>query len=182
MNENGFGKLYWGFLFIMIDFRIQGFDILPDIIGYILFAIGFSVLAVNSEYFKKAANFNIPMIILSVFSIYEKLAQGGGIHFGPFGPLGVLLAVAGFVLGLLVVYNLFMGIKDMAEKQEQMDMCEEAGQRWEQYLLLQLAALFAIVLFFVPFISIICVIALLIASIAMTVVIMRFMKKCGECL
>lgn len=182
MNENGFSKLYWGFLFIMIDFKIQGFDILPDIVGYILFAVGFSVLAANSEYFKKAANFNIPMIILSAFSIYEKPAQGGGIHFGPLGPLGILIAIAGFVVGLLVVYNLFMGIKDMAGKQEQMDICEESDKRWEQYLLLQVAALLAIVLIFVPFLAIVCVIALLIASVAMTVVIMQFMKKCGECL
>lgn len=36
MNESGFHKLYWGFLFILIDFRINGFDILPNVIGYII--------------------------------------------------------------------------------------------------------------------------------------------------
>lgn len=180
MNENGFNKLYWGFLFVMIDFRINGFDILPDIIGYIFFAAGFSILAVNSIYFVTARNFNIPMIILSVFSIYEKPAQGGGIQLGPLGLFGVLLAIASLVLGLLVVYNLFMGIKDMAERQEKTDIYEEADKRWHQYLLLQLAAIFLFILIFIPALALVFIIVLLITSIVITYLIMKFMKRCGE--
>jgi len=67
MVANGFNKLYWGFLFILIDFRINGFDILPDIIGYILFAFAFSALASGSSHFVLAGRYNIPMIILSTF-------------------------------------------------------------------------------------------------------------------
>jgi hypothetical protein len=166
----------------MIDFKINGFDILPDIIGYILFAVGLSILAENSIYFVKARNFNIPMMILSVFSIYEKPAQGGGIQLGPLGLFGVLVAVAALVLGLLVVYNLFMGIKEMAESRGQIDIYEEADKRWNQYLLLQLAAILAFILVFIPPLAIVYIIIMLIASIALTVFIMQFMKRCGECL
>ena len=66
MVRSGFDKLFWGFLFVMIDFRIQGFDIIPDVIGYILFAVGFHMLAVNSTFFKKAENFNYIMVIVSM--------------------------------------------------------------------------------------------------------------------
>ena len=182
MSENGFNKLYWGFLFVMIDFKINGFDILPDIIGYIFFAVGFSMLAVNSIYFVKARNFNIPMIILSVFFIYEKPAQGGGIQLGPLGWFGVLLGIASFVLGLLVIYYLFQGIKEMAGKQEQMDICEEADKRWNQYLLLQLASILSFILILIPPLAIVYIIVLLIISIVITYYIMQFMKKCGELL
>ena len=182
VNESGFSKLYWGFLFIMVDFRIQGFDILPDIIGYIFFAAGFSILAENSAYFKKAGYINIPMIILSAFSIYEKPAQGGGIQLGPLGLFGILIAIASLVSGLLVVYNLFMGIKEMAEKREQMDIYEEADKRWNQYLLLQLAAILAFVLIFIPPLAIVYIFVMFIVSIVLTVIIMQFMKRCGECL
>ena len=182
MNADGFGKLYWGFLFIMLDFRIQGVDILPDLIGYIFFAVGFSMLAANSLNFKKAENFNIPMIILSVFSIYEKPNQSGGVQFGPFGLLGIPISIASLVLSLMVVYYLFMGIKDMAQMQGQLDIYEEADNRWKQFLYLQLAVLLAFVLIFIPPLAIVYIIVMLIISIVLTVIITQFMKKCGESL
>lgn len=180
MNKSGFDKLYWGFLFVMIDFKIQGFDILPDIVGYILFAIGFSILAERSTYFKKSATFNIPMIILSILSIYEQPSKGSGIQLGQFGLLSIPIAIAGLVFSLLVVYNLFLGIKEMAETQGQMDIYSEADNRWRQFLMLQLVALLAIVLIFIPPLALIFIVGMLIASIALTVVIMKLMQKCGE--
>ncbi|MCY6356302.1 hypothetical protein [Clostridium sp. ZS2-4] len=182
MTESGFRKLYWGFLFIMIDFRIMGFDILPDTIGYILFALGFSILASNSIYFVKARNFNIVMIVLSLFSIYEKPVQSGEswIHFGSLGFIGVLIGVITIILGLLVIYNLFMGIKDMCEQRGEIGLCSEANKRWTQYLQLQIAAIFAFVLIFIPLLAIIYIIVLLVVTVMLTVKIMKFMKKCGE--
>jgi len=180
MNKSGFSKLYWGFLFIMIDFKIQGVDILPDIIGYIFFAVGLSMLAVNSINFKRAGNFNIPMMIISIFTIYEKPAQGVGIQFGPFGILGIPITIAILVLSLLVVYYIFMGIKDMALIQRREDIYEEADNRWRQYLLLQLAILPAFLFIFIPLLASIYIFVMLIVSIVMTRIIMQFMIKCGE--
>ncbi len=182
MYQDGFNKLYWGFLFIMIDFRLQGVDVLPDIVGYILFAVGFGILAAGSEYFDRARNLNIPMIILSIFSIYEKPVQGGGIQFGSFGIWGVLIGIAATVLNLLVIYNLFMGIKNMADQQGKMDLSIEAEKRWSQYLGLQIAAIFTFILILVPAVAFIWVIVLFIAAIILTVAIMRFIKSCGESL
>ena len=182
MNESGFRNLYWGFLFIMVDFRIQGVDVLPDIIGFILFAIGFGILASNSVHFTTARTYNIPMIFLSIFSIYERPAQGGGIEIGLFGPFGILIAIASVILSLLVVYNLFMGIKDMAVQRQEMDLHAEAEERWSQYLLLQIASVLAFILIFVPLLGILYIIALIIASIVIVVKIMVFIKKCEESL
>ena len=178
MNDKRFRKFYWGFFFILIDFKINGFDILPDVIGYILLAIGFRILALNSEYFLTAGKYNIPMIFLSIFSIYEQPAQESGIQLGPFGWFGVLLSIAGLVLGLLVVYNLFQGIKNMAEKQQKADLFSEADQRWHQYLNLQLAALGAFLVVFIPPLALIYIIILLVVSIYLTYYIMKFMNRC----
>ena len=38
MEADAFRLLGLGFLFEMIDFRIAGFDVLPDIFGFILLA------------------------------------------------------------------------------------------------------------------------------------------------
>ena len=95
MNQRGFTQLYWGFLFVMLNFRIQGFDILPDIVGYIFFAFGFAALASNSEHFKKASRLNIPMIILSIFSIYESSPRLGiNVNFDSANALGILYIIS----------------------------------------------------------------------------------------
>lgn len=183
MYKSGFDKFYWGFLFVMINFRIQGFDVLPDIIGYILFAMGFKILAEQSNFFKKAALFNIPMIILSVFSIYQAPANAGTgtmINFGPLGLLGIPLMIAGIVLSLLVVYNLFMGIKEMAELRGEPDIADEAYRRWRQYLMFTLAVLLGFALIIVPGLAIAYIIFMLIMAIVLTTVIMKFMRRCGE--
>jgi len=182
MNINAFNKLYWGFLFIMVDFKLQGFDIFPDMIGYLFFAAGFSMLVLNSEYFKKAGRFNIGMILLSIFSIYEPPAQGGGIQLGPLGLFGILIGILSMVLSLLVVYNLFMGIKEMSTVSGRADIYEESDTKWRQFLALQLAVLLSFVLIFIPPLAIIFIIVLLIISIILTIHIMRFMKICGESL
>ncbi len=180
MNRHAFDKFYTGFLFVLIDFRIQGFDVLPDIIGYIFLAVGLSALAAYGNNFKTASFFNIPMMIISLFSIYEKPAQQSGINFGFMGIWGIPVAVAGFVLNLLVVYYLFKGIKDMARDRGIFQIMDEADQRWKQFLLLQFAAIFGIILFVLPVLAIVYIVGMLIFSIWLTVAVMKFMKACGE--
>ena len=180
MNESGFNKLYWGFIFIMFGFRIQGFDILPDIVGYLFFASAFSDLASSSTYFKEASQYNIPMIIQSAFSIYQRPAQGVGIHLGTFGIFSIAIAIAMFVLNLLVVYNLFMGIKDMAKKQEQVALVNESDERWNQYKMLQIAFLCSFILIFIPLLGMVYIIGIFVATIIITIGILGFLKKCSE--
>jgi hypothetical protein len=182
MNEDAFDKFYWGFLFIMIDFRFQGVDILPDIIGYWMLAGGLGMLASRSIFFEKARSLNMFMIVLSIFQIYDRPAQGGGIQFGFLGPLGALIGIAGTILSLFVIYNLFMGIKDIATMQGNKLISDEAQSRWTQYLALTLGSLLAIVLIIIPPLAMIFLIVLLILSVVLTFMIMGFMKRCGASL
>lgn len=182
MNEIGLNKLYWGFIFIMLSFRIQGFDILPDVVGYLFFASGFSNIVSSSTYFSIAAKYNIPMIILSIFSIYQSPVQGEGIHLGPLGVFSIPVAIASVVLNLLVVYNLFMGIKDMAEKRGQFHLVRESDERWNQYKMLQIAVLFSFILVFIPPLAVVYVIVLFVISIILIIGILGFLKRCSESL
>ena len=182
MNEAGFVKLFWGFIFIMLGFRIQGVDILPNIVGYLLFASAFKDLAVNSTYFSSASKYNIPMIILSIFSIYQSPVQGQGLQLGSLGLFIIPIAIASFVLNLLVIYNLFMGIKDMAKKREQSDLVDDSDSSWNQYKNLQIASLFSFILILIPVIGVLYIIGLFIASIIITVGILGFLKRCSKTL
>jgi hypothetical protein len=182
MYKSAFNKLFWGFLFIMVNFKIQGFDILPNIVGYILFVMGLGQLASRSEHFRKAELFSIPMVILSILSIYERPVQAGGVQVSSGWPFGIILSAASIVLLLLLVYNLLMGIKDMADEQGKRDISEESGRRWNQFLMLEVAVLFAFIIAFVPMLGFIYIIAILIASIVLAVVLMGFMSRCGDSL
>jgi len=193
MNQKSFTQLYWGFLFMMLDFRIQGIDILPDTVGYILFALAFYALASNSGYFDKAFKMNLPMIVLSLFSVYEKQEQGSeinmpgiNINFGNAGTLtilgnaaSILISIASWILSLLIVYYLFMGIKEMSGNVHR-DLYEEADRRWNQYLMLQIGVLLGFVIIFIPGLNFLYVIGILVASIILMLAILRLMKRCGE--
>jgi hypothetical protein len=175
--KSGFDKLFWGFLFVMVDFRLQGIDILPDVIGYIPFAVGFNLLGEYSIHFKKAGTYNMIMIIVSIFQIYEQPAQGGGININPFS---MLVGSVSLLFGLVVGYYLFVGIKDMAQNQAKMDIYEEAGKKWTQYFVLHLAAFFAFVLIFIPPLAFVYIMVLFLIAIILTFIFMGFMKRCGE--
>ena len=115
MSAAALSKFYWGFLFIMVDFRLNGIDLLPDIVGFILFAVGFGLLAAESDYFNQARKLNMVMIILSIFSIYEAPAQDGGIHIAPDWPLGLISGICSLVFTLLVVQPVY-GVRELAER------------------------------------------------------------------
>ncbi len=91
-------------------------------------------LAENSIYFVKARNYNITMIFLSLFSIYQQPGQGSGIQLGLLGLFSIPIAILLMVLSTLVVYNPFMGVKEMAKSREQIDIYTEANTRWKQFL------------------------------------------------
>jgi hypothetical protein len=72
MRREGFMKIFWGLLFVVLDIRIDSIDfILPDFIGYILIVKGLSLLAPEHRGFRKARVFALIMIFVSIPSIIE---------------------------------------------------------------------------------------------------------------
>jgi len=180
MSQSAYRKFYWGFFFIMIDFRLQGIDVLPDVIGYVLFATGFGILAASNAHFRDGGRLNTAMIVMSVFSLYERPVPGGGVHVGTLNPLGLLIGLAAMIVGLLVAYHLFMGTRDLAERLANAGIRDEAGLRWCQYLLFHLAILFGYMMVLVPGLALVYVAVMFVASIVLTWAIMTFMTRCGE--
>jgi len=178
MNKSSFNRLFCGFFFILLNFRINGIDILPDIVGYIFFFLALRDLEIENSFFLKAKNFSMPLILLSLFNIYERPAQSNGVNFGTFGGFGILIGIASLILNLILVYNIFMGIKELAYSKQLSEIATEAQSRWNQYLTLQIAVFAAFLLIFIPFIAFIFIIGLAIGAIVLTISILTFMKKC----
>lgn len=207
MVQKAFRNFYWGFLFVMIDFKLNGFDVLPDIIGYIFFVVGLSSLLNINEQFSKARIFHIIMLVLSIFSIYERPAQEG-VYISTDFWFGFIFGIAILVINLFAFYHLFMGIKQWANEGSASNLdidrweneggasnpndiqwtdegraphlASEADHRWKQYLYLQLAVFGAFLLIIIPPLAFVYIIVLMIASIALTIKFMGFMTRCGQ--
>ena len=135
-----FGQLFWGFFFVMLSFRINRFDILPDVVGYILIFLGTGALAMHNDRFRAAKNASIPLMVLAGIDFIASLGgtspQRGGIDVPLSNAIGlaVILGIATLVLSLLMAYNVCMGIADMAGERGLTDLQREARSRWYLYL------------------------------------------------
>jgi hypothetical protein len=190
VTHRGFRFLFWGFIFVFVDFRIQGFDILPDIIGYVFFAVGLGLLEKENLSEKENRGFAVakvlsyPLIFLSLFSIFQFQAPlNGGFHVNAMVPglWSVLDSLLFTVLDLLMVFHICKGIRAMANHAGFVDLADKAHRRWIQYLCLDIFKFVALLLAFAAQSAgflIIWVIVGFIYAIAMTVLMPMLMAEC----
>ena len=135
---NGFKKIFWGFIFVFVDIRIgfsstdaigYRFDILPDIIGFIMIISGLAMIESLHHRFSEAKKFAYPLAFLSIFSIIEITYPAGEI--GPLFGFFLVVGIIYIVLELLLIYNLCMGI---AGASQTLTLESLAQKRWSLYL------------------------------------------------
>jgi hypothetical protein len=149
---SAFDLLWTAFIFLF-DVRVMGFDVLPDVIGYVLMAIGLRRLASLNKHLATAAKIAPIAALVSLADFYQPPAKGapmlafGGPSFKT--PIGASLTVAGvilIVLNLLVVYHAVAGILQLAKSRKDNEVIESGDARWGEYKALHIA-LIPIVLF-----------------------------------
>ena len=174
---SGYIKLFWGFLFLF-DFRIQGFDILPDIVSYLFFYFGSVELAYENKKFNKAKEYAITLVFLSILNIYQVQVKIEYFSFSLFNSLQMLIGTAVFILDLLMVYYIIAGIVEIAKEAGENKLVDTANGRWRLYLVtgitVYLGGIFA---FIIPQIILFFVIPLLILNIIALVLMMSLMLQ-----
>lgn len=135
----GFAKLFWGLLLVFLDFRVNGFDVLPDIIGFILVYSGLSMLAEEHARFLQAKKITVPLLVLSILDLIPGQLQISVTE--PASLLGFLLAAVATVLNLLLLYYICQGIGELARAEEQHELVNKAGVRWQYFLWVSIAGL-----------------------------------------
>jgi hypothetical protein len=109
-----FAQLFWGFLFDLIDFRINRFDLMPDVIGFLLIMLGCNTLRRYNLRFSVSFAIAIPLMIFSLFDLVHVRGVQLSIDAsgGPVGAaigISVLLAIFVFALDLVMTYNVCAG-------------------------------------------------------------------------
>ncbi len=175
-----FTKLFWGFLFFF-DFRINGLDLLPDIVGYLFIYFGLVELAKRNHNFESARIVTIPLAFFSLFDLIQLQNQGNGIHLNFTSFFAVFLGLLITLINLFMVFKIVMGIKELSRQYGEYALEETANSRWLLYLASQFA-LFIIVPIglLIPLLLAILFIPIFIFFIMVLIMMMLLMKQAEE--
>jgi len=176
--------LLWTAYIFLFDVRIMGFDVLPDVVGYVLMTIGLNRLASLNKHLATAAKLAPVAALVSLADFYLPPAAGapmfafGGPTFKtPIGASLTVASVALIVLNLVVVYHTVAGIIQLARSRKDDEVVEAAEARWGEYKALHIA-LIPIVLFaaLVPAVNWLAPLAQLAIGIVVYLGIMGFLR------
>ncbi|WP_427340742.1 hypothetical protein [Caloranaerobacter sp. DY30410] len=176
----GFSKIFWGFIFLF-DFRLNGVDIIPDFIGFILIYFGLQKLVEKNNNFELAKNLAFPLIFISVFDIYQ--IQKPGINIITMSGIGLIIGAVFTILSLIMVYRICLGISEMANGRSENELATKSMNRWTLYLINQIIIWFILLTSFV-FKNTLTILALTVIIISFVVYILMLMlfKEAGDTL
>jgi len=123
-------------MLVILDFRINSFDLLPDFIGYILVAIGCGGLGAVSRRFHAASTMAWILLVLSVIGFVL-----------PGGSLYSLLRLVSNVADSVMMWQLLGGIMELADAKGRMDLMKDADTRRMTYVLIAVVATLISLLF-----------------------------------
>lgn len=147
MFSMAYRRIFQGLLLVLLDFRIQYFDILPDFLGYILIFRALGTLAEQHSYFSKAKPYALVLIFLSLTSIFEVPQTNLLEHSISTQELGWLLLAQGImILDVVVLYWICQGIGELAKERSLDELREKARFRWQFYF-----AVTSVLLVYTPF-------------------------------
>lgn len=144
--------LLWAAFIFFFDVCIMGFDVLPDVVGYVLMAIGLKQLAFLNRHFATAARISPIVVLVSLADFYQPPAKGASIlafdapSFTTL--LGALLTIAGIVLvalNLFLVYHIITGVIEVAKPRKDDEVIERADSLLGEY-----KALHILLMVFIP--------------------------------
>ncbi|PKM49151.1 MAG: hypothetical protein CVV02_17390 [Firmicutes bacterium HGW-Firmicutes-7] len=133
--NNSYKHLFSGFLLVMLDINIGSFDILPDVIGYILVFLGLGELHSNTgiESFRVARILSIVSAIGAVFEIFT--GTFGLIHMSAF--ISYTVTVFGGLSELLLVVCIYHGMTTHMTMLEEISLSNQFGNENKRYAVIQ---------------------------------------------
>ncbi|UFJ42280.1 hypothetical protein LOK74_07250 [Brevibacillus humidisoli] len=167
MYQYAYRQLFWGSLIVLLDVRLQHFDILPDFVGYLIVIASLRKLSSQSSRFRNAVPFAVVNLPFFLFAVVELQA---GLEEFPQSTSDLLWMWGGqafVMLDLFMVYFICSGIALAARNQGHRRLARTVDSRWKFYLICQLLILIGSPLYpHIPFQWRIIYVALFAASLA----------------
>lgn len=120
--RGNFSQLFWGLLLVILDFTINGFDIFPDIVGYLVIAAGCNGLADTSHRFStaRAMAFSLAILWLVGFAVH--------------GEFRIFYRMATTLANCAFMWQLLGGIADFATARGRLGLAKSAINRRAAYV------------------------------------------------
>lgn len=117
-----FSYLFWGLLLVILDFSINGFDLLADGVGYLIVAAGCRGLSQLSTKFATARTlcFVLAVLWLLGFAVHRDLA--------------IPYWLVTMVVNCAMIWQLLGGIGEFAMSRERQDLADRASNRRVAYV------------------------------------------------
>lgn len=174
----GYDELFWGLLFFF-DLRINGFDILPNFIGYILIYNGLKKLSDRNVNFKSAKSIAFPLIFLSIPGIYQIQTSAYAAFSSPSIIFSAAIGIILTILNIILIYRICMGIAEEAGKRMNSELEAKAILRWKLYMTYCITFT---LLFFIPILLVVLFIPLFIFCVIVLILLMSLMKEASNSL
>lgn len=131
LNLHGLGLIFGGFIFILLDFRVGGFDLIPNFIGYLLIFSGLKDLAEYDTYFEMARPFAAVSAAFGLFDIYQvniKDAPNWFIY------SSLISGTVLLIIHLLLYYYIIFGIRRLAAGLDVKELDRKGESVWKAQL------------------------------------------------
>lgn len=140
--RRAFSQIVWGLIFVLVNFRIGGFDVLPDWIGYPLILAGLSTLRTLHLRFKIAWAAAWPLLALSILPLFG-IRSDISLTNGETPEVGALAIVSlAMMLQLVLCYGICEGIRVTAARSGRAELAETARNLWIVYFTIGAMTLF----------------------------------------
>lgn len=111
--------IFFGWLLVFLNFTINGFDILPDFIGYLLIFGGVNRLAEKSPYFSEARIFALVMCMVS----FSDLLHLETVTIESESLFMLLLMAASILMTFIPVYMMYLITRGVADLEWETGVC-----------------------------------------------------------
>ena len=151
-DMSGLRLCLYGLILTVININIQGFDIFPDVIGYIMVVIGLGKIVKYEDKFDLARKVAYILTVLSAINIVKPQAQDPSVVAGPmqmntvtysagiFGNipwLATLLMFVGMAASIAFAYAMCMGMKNLLIRTGDEYLAGVCESRWKLLLISQ---------------------------------------------
>ena len=161
-NMSGLRFVFWGMIITAINIRIHGFDIFPDVVGYIMVIVGLGKIEKHEGKFNSAKKMAYVLAAISLINIYQAptttwetwgtestslmQSSSSAINFsaGIFGAvpwLAALLMIAGMLANIYFAYFMCLGMKNLLIKVGDHTLAGICDDRWKLILAAEIGLL-----------------------------------------
>lgn len=119
-------RIVWGLLLVLVDVRVEGWDLLPDSLGYLLAASGLWTLSQKDRFFRAGGAAAWLLLIGSIARIFMGEVETGFLFTLPPTTLELSFQLLDILLHTLLIYGICKGIESSFTGKNESDLAGRA--------------------------------------------------------